>query len=105
MQVSSSRNNLRFSFCADIPWPKLCFHSQLGKLEATPKHHSIMYDITALYVSERHAASASPRPLWSTTKLLSHAQYLSEPRFTPVSYALATRIMEGRSPASAALSK
>lgn len=37
--------------------------------------------------------------------LLSHAQYLSAPRFTPVSYALATKIMEGRSPASAALSK
>lgn len=48
-----------------------------------------------------------PRPTieYQQVKLLSHTQYLSEPRFTPVSYALATRIMEGRSPASAALSK
>lgn len=60
MQVSNSRSNLWLSFCADISWPKPCFYSHMDKFEVTPLLHSITYDITALYVNERHAAIASP---------------------------------------------
>lgn len=55
---ANSRNHLWFSFCVDISWPKYCFYLHLAKSEVTPKHSFI----AALYVNDRHAASASPPP-------------------------------------------
>lgn len=71
---------------------------------AKQKTHVNNKDMPKIQKQKNHCPSLASVK-YHQVNLLSYAQYLSAPRFTPVSYALATRIMEGRSPASAALSK